>query len=90
MLKLHIKVKPASFKDEITCDKDGNIVIKIREKPINGAANDYLVKYIAEQFKLNKSSVHLAKGSTNQHKTILLNITESDLEAIKQLLKSKT
>ncbi len=84
MISLHIKVKPGSFKDEITFDAEGTLTVKIREKPIDGAANDYLVKYLAKQFKLNKSCVTLEKGSTSKHKTINLHITEQEWEVLKK------
>ncbi len=87
MISLHIKVKPGSFKDEITFDTEGTLTVKIREKPIDGAANDYLVKYLAKQFNLNKSCVTLEKGSTTKYKTINLHITEQEWVALKESLQ---
>ena len=87
MISLHIKVKPGSFKDEITFDAEGTLTVKIREKPIDGAANDYLIKYLAKQFKLNKSCVSLEKGSTSKYKTINLHLTEQEWEVLKGSLR---
>jgi len=89
MISLHIKVKPGSFKDEITFDAEGTLTVKIREKPIDGAANDYLVKYLAKELKLNKSCVSLEKGSTSIYKTINLHITEQEWAALKLSLQKR-
>ena len=46
MTPLFVKVKPGSFKDEIAFDKEGKLMIKIKERPIDGAANIYLIKLL--------------------------------------------
>lgn len=71
-MSLNIKVKPGSFKDEVLIDAEGILTVKIREKPIEGAANDYLVKFLAKEFDLNKSAVTLEKGTTSRFKKINL------------------
>lgn len=82
MIPLHIKVKPGSSKDEVTYDTEGNLVVKIREKPIDGAANDYLIKFLSKEFKLSKSSVVLEKGATSKFKKLLLNLSPEELAII--------
>lgn len=86
MVTLHIKVKPGSFKDEISFDAEGTLVVKIREKPIEGSANEYLLKYLAKQFNLNKSTVTLEKGKTAIYKTINLHISTQEWEVLKDML----
>ena len=56
-LTLIVKIKPGAFKDEIIIDGDDNWIIKIKEKPIDGAANDYLIKFLAKQFNRSKSEI---------------------------------
>lgn len=82
MVTLNIKVKPGSFKDEVLLDAEGNLVVKIKEKPIEGAANEYLVKYLAKEFKLSKGSVVLEKGTTSKFKRINLAIENSEWNKI--------
>ena len=82
MVSLHIKAKPGSSKDEILFDAEGNLIIKIREKPIDGAANDYLIKFLAKEFKISKSSIVLEKGQTSPFKKILVNLNPAELEEI--------
>lgn len=82
MIQLRIKVKPNSFKDEILFDTEGGLVIKIREKPIDGAANDYLVKFLSKELKLPKSSIVLEKGQTSRFKTISFLISQQELDSL--------
>ncbi|MCX6182520.1 MAG: DUF167 domain-containing protein [Bacteroidetes bacterium] len=84
MIVLNIKVKPGSFKDEISIDNDGQWMIKIREKPIDGAANDYLVKFLVKEFKLRKSDIQIEKGLSSPFKKIALNVSEEKLSEIKK------
>ena len=82
MVSLHLKVKPGSSKDEILFDAEGNLVVKIREKPIDGAANDYLIKFLSKEFKISKSSIVLEKGQTSPFKKFLLSLNQPELEEI--------
>ena len=82
MVSLVVKVKPGVFKDEIVLDAEGNIVIRISEKPIDGAANDYLIRFLATEFNLRKSDIKLERGLSSRYKRILLNMTESELEKL--------
>jgi uncharacterized protein len=82
MLPLHIKVKPGSSKDEILRDAAGDLVVKIREKPIDGAANDYLIKFLSKEFKIAKSNIVLEKGQSSRFKKILVNLSQQELETV--------
>lgn len=82
MTSLFVKIKTGSFKDEILFDAEGSLVIKITEKPIDGAANDYLIKFLSKEFKISKSSVILEKGQTSPFKKLLINLSPRELEEI--------
>lgn len=82
MIALFVKIKPGAFKDEISFDSENNLIIKIREKPIDGAANDYLIKFLSKEFKISKSNIVLEKGQTSPFKKLLINVSESELETL--------
>lgn len=77
MIHLLIKVKPGSGKDEITVDAQNTISIKIKAKPIDGEANEYLIKYMAKEFNISKANIQLEKGATSRLKRIALNMDQS-------------
>jgi uncharacterized protein (TIGR00251 family) len=80
MIIRRIRVKPGSFKDEIIIDENNEWIVKIRAKPINGEANEYLIKYLAMKLKVNKSSINIEKGTTNQFKTINVHMDTIEFE----------
>ena len=80
MISLVVKVKPAAFKDEISFDSEGDLTIKIRERPIDGAANDYLIEFLSKEWNLRKSDISLEKGLNSLFKKILLNIGQDEFE----------
>lgn len=82
MIPLIVKVKPGVFKDEIKIDAEGIITIKIKQRPIDGAANDYLIEFLAKEFNLRKSDIVLERGLSSRFKKILLNIQPAELEKI--------
>lgn len=83
MITLHVKVKPGSSRDEISVDDTGHLQIKIREQPIDGAANSYLIKFLSQELKLSKSLIHLEKGTTSRFKKIRL---DTDVYSIEQII----
>lgn len=82
MISLVVKVKPGVFKDEIVFDTEGELTIKIRERPIDGAANDYLIRFLAKEWDMRRSDILLEKGLSSRFKKILLNIEPEELEKI--------
>jgi uncharacterized protein (TIGR00251 family) len=82
MIRLLIKIKPGSGKNEISIDSDNNLSIKIKAKPIDGEANDYLVKYLSKEFNISKGNVQIEKGTTSRLKRIVLNIEQAQVEEI--------
>lgn len=80
MVPLFLKVKPGSSRDEISLDEDGSLQVRIRERPIDGAANAYLLKFLSKEFNISKRAVTLEKGSTSRFKKVLLDMDQLELE----------
>jgi uncharacterized protein (TIGR00251 family) len=69
-LRLRIYLQPKAAKDLIIGLHGDEIKVSITAPPVDGKANVYLIKYIAKQFSVAKSSVSLIKGELNRHKTL--------------------
>ena len=76
-MKLRIKVKPCSKKDELLREADGSLKVKIKTQPVEGKANKYLLEYLSEVLVLPKSKIVLLKGETNSFKTLEIDAEES-------------
>jgi uncharacterized protein len=67
-LILRIKVQPKASKDEF-CEVMGNCLkVRITAPPVDGKANQHLIKFLAKQFNVNKSQIELLSGETNREK----------------------
>lgn len=73
-------MKPNQKKDEIVLLKN-IITVKIKAAPQKGEANNYLVKYLSSIFHISKTNIQVIKGLTSNHKTISMEISESEFES---------
>jgi len=65
---LRLKVQPKSSKDEV-CEVMGDCLkVRITAPPIDGKANQHLIKYLAKLFKVSKSRVTLISGESHREK----------------------
>lgn len=75
MTSLAVKLQPGASADRIDgwdTDPSGRAVLKIRlrARPIEGQANDALVRFLAKALDLPKSAVTLARGSQSRLKMV--------------------
>ena len=82
---IRVHVKPNAKTDSVVVTENNELHIRIREVPVNGKANKYLVNYLLKVFNVPKSSVTISKGLNTSHKTILIN---ADDEYIKRILNT--
>ncbi|PFG55276.1 hypothetical protein ATG66_1564 [Vibrio sp. ES.051] len=68
VLKLYIQ--PKASRDQIVGLHGEELKIAITAPPTDGKANAHLTKFLAKQFKMAKSSVHIEKGELGRHKQI--------------------
>jgi len=69
MAEFHVVIKAGANIDQIEI-KDKTWYIKIREKAVDGNANEYLIEYLAKKLKTAKSKVHILKGHNSKYKLI--------------------
>lgn len=79
MLTVMVKVKPGSSRDEIVAGTDARLLVRIRERPVEGAANAYLVGFLAKKLGIRRSGVILEKGHTSTYKKIRIDLSEEEL-----------
>ena len=69
-MRVVVRVKPGSSKGPLVESDDEGLVIYVREKAIDGGANDAVVKLLAEHFGVAKSHVRVVRGHTARIKQI--------------------
>ena len=69
---LSVKLQPRASQNEIGAPLGGELKIKVTAPPVDAAANEALVKLLAEKLDCPRGQVELIRGHTSRHKTILL------------------
>ena len=65
-----VRVVPRASKSEIAGSHDGALKIRLAAPPVDGAANDELVKLLSKTFGVAKSAVEILSGQTARTKQI--------------------
>ena len=79
-IKLQVKITPNARQDKICGYIDKNLLkIKIKAKPVDGKANEYLIKYLSKELDIPKSNIAIIKGKTSRIKVLeITNIREKE------------
>lgn len=73
-LILNIRVQPRASQDEIVGPHGENsLKVRITAPPVDGKANEYLIKYLAKSFGVAKGQVTLINGATGRDKRLSIN-----------------
>jgi len=80
-VNVEIKVIPNAKKRAIA-RLDGIITVRLTALPLEGRANDELVKYLSETFKVKRSAIRIIRGEKGRRKVLSIPIGPEDLEAI--------
>jgi hypothetical protein len=69
---LSIKLQPRASKDEIGDLAGGELKIRVTAPPVDSAANEALLRLLAETLNCPRSAVQLLRGQTSRHKQVLV------------------
>jgi len=68
-MKIQVKVKPNSRTEELS--QEGNsFIVKVKEPPKEGKANQVVIKLLAEHFGIPRSCVSILSGFRSRNKVI--------------------
>jgi uncharacterized protein len=69
---LSVKLQPRASANEIGDALGDELRIKVTAPPVDAAANEALVKLLAQRLDCPRNRVELVRGHTSRHKTIKL------------------
>lgn len=67
---LFVKAQPRSSRNEIVGVQGNELRIKVTAPPVDSAANEALVRFLAEALGLSRGQVQLVRGASARHKAI--------------------
>lgn len=65
-----IIVKPNSKKGPLVQADQDRLVVYLREKPIDGQANQALIKVLADYFQVPKTTIQIKSGARGRQKLV--------------------
>lgn len=70
MIKISIKVKPNSKQDLVEPAGEDRFVVRVKEKAVEGRANEAVVKLLAEYFDVPRNRIAVLRGMKSRDKVI--------------------
>ena len=69
-LRIGVRVTPRGGRDGIEGVQDGKLLIRVAAAPADGAANESVLRLVAEAAGVSRRSVRLIAGATGRHKLV--------------------
>ncbi|WP_138498837.1 DUF167 domain-containing protein [Nostoc sp. PA-18-2419] len=69
-MRKKVKVKPNSKQQKITEQRDGSLIVYLKSPPVDGKANEELIKLLAKKFGVAKSDITIKSGLSSRQKLI--------------------
>ncbi len=69
-LFFRVKAVPRASKSALAGEFDGAVKVRIASPPVDGAANDELVRFLAKTLGIPKSNVAIVGGASSKSKLI--------------------
>ena len=86
-ITLTLHIQPGAKKTETAGLHGDALKIRLAAPPVEGKANEALIKFIAEALKLPKSAVNLKSGQTSRRK--VLEVSGATSEAVARFVQSE-
>lgn len=76
---LAVRIQPRASRNGVTRMQDGSLKIRLTAPPVDGAANEALVTFLAQTLSVSRSQVEIVSGNTGRQKIIRISgISEAD------------
>ena len=69
-LRLNVHVHPGSKHPGVGGTHDGDLIVRVRERAVDGAATEAVVRAVAGAFNVPARTVSVVRGLTSRNKTL--------------------
>lgn len=69
-MQIAVKVKPNSKQQQIIDEADGSLTIRLKSLPVDGKANEELIKVLSKKYNVPKSYIRIKSGASSRQKLI--------------------
>jgi uncharacterized protein (TIGR00251 family) len=83
MTVVDVRVIPRARKTEYAGERDGALLVRLAAPPVEGAANDALVEFLAAALGLPRRAVRIVSGERSRRKRVAIDgMTPEQVRAI--------
>ena len=72
-LTLRLYVQPRASRDEIVGPHGTSLKVRITAPPVDGKANEHLLKFLAKEFGVTRHQIVITTGTQGRHKQLRIN-----------------
>ena len=69
-VRIQLHIQPRASRSELAGVFGDALKIRLKSPPVDGAANDELVRFLAEALEVPRSRIELVTGHTGRRKTV--------------------
>jgi len=77
-IRLKVYLQPKSSKNEVVGPYRDGIKVKVTAPPMQGKANEALIRFLAKEFGISPSCIEIIKGLHSREKTLRISATLLD------------
>ena len=82
-VRFRVRLQPRVSRNEIVGLIDGALRVRLHAPPVDGAANEALVAFLADRLSVPRRGVRILTGTTSRMKTIEVDgVTAADVERL--------
>ncbi len=78
-LTFKVRVVPRASRSEIVGEHDGALRVRIAAPPVDGAANNELIRLLSQTFSVPRSAVEISAGESSKVKTVRISGVSASL-----------
>lgn len=86
--RISVQITPNAKKTEILDILDDTIRIRLQAQPVDGKANDALVRFVAKELGIPRNQVEITHGFTNKRKLLEIQTQKLSLEEIEKIFSA--
>ena len=88
VVRVAVHAQPRASRSEIVGQHGAALKVRLQAPPVDGAANEALVRLLAESLGVSQRSVRVVAGATSRAKTVEIDGTTED--AVRALVSGRT
>jgi len=88
-IRLSVHILPNDKKSEVVGVLDDALKIRLQAQPIEGKANEALIRYLAGLLDIPRNTITITHGQTARRKTLKLDAPGLTLDALTRALLSR-